>query len=406
MKILFVNPHFKIGGIATSLYNLIGELSENEDLQIDVISLNPYFDEKFKDVQQKVNVTSPFFLSLFFITKKEAQLQLNKPRLAFYYLIKTIGKFFGINTSRRFICKYYYSINKKKGYDVAISFSNDIPLKNANFGSNDFVQYAVEASKKIAFIHNDLDKLGISRDYILRRYKNFDGIVNVSKICKQDFEKLVSEFKHKSFLAHNFIDPSVIWKKGNEVLEIPSDINETSFITVARLDNTQKRIDRIINIARRLKENNHAFSWRILGNGPDLELLKNLAIEAGVEDKLKFMGFVQNPYPYVKSADCFVLTSDYEAQGMVLSESLILGTPVITTNFPASKEFVVDGENGFITEKSIEALYQKVEQVIINPALLKKISTNTGLEKGQAAAKKAIEELYAVIGYKQETKWS
>lgn len=399
MKILFVNQHFKIGGIAASLYNLIGELSENTDLQIDVISLNPYFDEKFKDLKQKVSVNSPFFMSLFFITRREAQIHLNKPQLISYYLIKTIGKLFGINSSRKYICKYYYSINKMMGYDVAISFSNDIPLNGANFGSNDFVEYAVEANKKIAFIHNDLDKLGISRDYILRRYKYFDRIVNVSESCKKDFEKLAPEYTDKSFLAHNFIDPKVIWKKGNELLKISFDKTETAFITVARLDNTQKRIDRIINIVSQLKENNYPFSWRILGNGQDLEYLKNLALEAEVDDKLTFMGFVQNPYPYVKLADCFVLSSDYEAQGMVLSESLILGTPVITTNFPASKEFVVDGENGFITEKSTEALYQKVEEVIRNPMLLKKMVTNTGLEKGKAAAKIALEEFYAVIDY-------
>ena len=398
MKILFVNPHFKIGGIATSLYNLIEKLTENKDLQINVISLNPYFDDKFEDLRHRVNVKSPFFLKLLFITKKEAQLNLNTLQLICYYLIKTPAKLAGIGPSRKFFSKYYYSINKTKDYDVAISFSNDIPLNGANFGSNDFVEYAVEANKKIAFIHNDLDKLGITRPYILKRYKNFDGIVNVSESCKKDFEKLVSEFTNKSFLVHNFIDPVVIWNKGNEFLKIPFDKSVTSFITIARLDNTQKRIDRIINIASRLKENDYSFSWCILGNGQDLEYLKNLALEARVDDKVTFMGFVQNPYPYLKSADCFVLTSDYEAQGMVLSASLILGTPVITTNFPASKEFVVDGENGFITEKSVEALYQKVEEVIRNPKLLEKISSNTGLEKGQAAAKKSLEEFHAIIG--------
>jgi glycosyltransferase involved in cell wall biosynthesis len=400
MKILFVNPHFKIGGIAASLYNLIGELSNNRDLQIDLISLNPYFNEKFKDVRQKVNVNSPFFLSLLFITKKEAQLHLNMLQFAFYVLIKAIAKLIGINTSRKLICQYYYSINKKEGYDAAISFSNDIPLNGANFGSNDFVEFAVASHKKIAYIHNDLDKLGVSREYILRRYRNFDGIVNVSESCKRDFEKRVPEFANKSFLSHNFIDPKIILEKGSELFEIPFDKTQISIITVARLDNTQKRIDRVIDISRRLKEKNHQFSWRILGDGQDFEYLKSLALEAKVDDKLTFMGFVQNPYPYMKSADCFVLASDFEAQGMVLSESLILGTPVITTNFPASKEFVVDGENGFITEKSVEALYQKVEQVITDPILLERISAKAGPESGQANAKKAVEEFYAVIGYK------
>jgi glycosyltransferase involved in cell wall biosynthesis len=95
-----------------------------------------------------------------------------------------------------------------------------------------------------------------------------------------------------------------------------------------------------------------------------------------------------------------VLTSDYEAQGMVLSESLILGTPVITTNFPAAREFVVDGENGFVVERSIDALYEKVEMVIKSPTLLKRMSSKSGLDKSQAEAKRALSEFYTVIGQK------
>jgi glycosyltransferase involved in cell wall biosynthesis len=400
MTILFVNPHFKIGGIAASLSNLIGELGKNKDLHIEIISLNPYFDKKFSGLQQNINITSPYVLKLLYINRKEAHIHLNMPQLGSYYLVKIIAILIGINAARRFFIKYIYSLKKTKKYDVAISFSNDIPLRGTNFGSNDFVEHAVKASKKIAFIHNDLDKLGITRDYILKRYKNFDSVVNVSKSCKEDFEKLAPEYKGKSFLAHNFIDPAVIWEKGNEPLKQAFDINETSFITVARLDNTQKRIDRIIDIAKRLKENGLSFSWRILGDGQDLEYLKNLAIDAGVGDKLTFLGFVQNPYPYVKLADCFVLTSDYEAQGMVLSESLILGTPVITTNFPASREFVVDGENGFVVERTIDALYEKIETVIKSPTLLKRMSSKSGLDKSQAEAKRALSEFYTVIGQK------
>ena len=111
MTILFVNPHFKIGGIAASLSNLIGELGKNKDLHIEIISLNPYFDKKFSGLQQNINITSPYVLKLLYINRKEAHIHLNMPQLGSYYLVKIIAILIGINAARRFFIKYIYSLN-------------------------------------------------------------------------------------------------------------------------------------------------------------------------------------------------------------------------------------------------------------------------------------------------------
>ncbi len=397
MKILFVNPHLKIGGIATSLYNLLGELRKNEALQIDLVVFNPYFDEKFKDVSKGIEVISPLLLRLLFISKREALNNLKWHQLIGYFLLKILAKVVGVNQLRCFAMKYTPLNFNKKEYDAAIAFSNDIPRTKANFGCNDFVEYAVRSKTKISFIHNDLDKLGIDRNYALKRYKFFNAVVNVSKSCKDHFERLAPEYVSKSYLAHNFMDPKIICDKGKQPLKNLFPEEEISLITVARLDNKQKRIDRIIEVAQVLQQEGMDFSWYILGDGPDLEYLKKLVIDKKIEEKVIFMGFVQNPYPYIKAADCFVLSSDYEAQGMVLSEALILGTPIISTDFPAAKEFVDDGVNGFIVDKSVKALYEKITLISKDKSILTKMKSELGIEKGSLYAKKALDEFYNLI---------
>lgn len=75
-------------------------------------------------------------------------------------------------------------------------------------------------------------------------------------------------------------------------------------------------------------------------------------VHYGLENKVHCEGFMNNPYPYVKFADCFVLSSRWEGLPNVLLESLFLGTPVAAFNcIPVIERIVQPGINGFLAEK-------------------------------------------------------
>ncbi|WP_310993441.1 glycosyltransferase [Aequorivita marina] len=400
MKILFVNPHLKMGGIANSLYNLLSELQKNNQYTLELVCFNPYFGEKFDSLNHTVKVHAPFFLKCLYISFKEAKKHLPWYLLAVYLLVKPISKVIGDKGSRKIAMRYFYgNWNKKTEYDAAISFSNDIPRTDAVLGANDFVLTSVKAKQKIAWIHNDLDKLGFTREYILERYRNFDKVVSVSKSCKEDFDGLAPEFAAKSYLVHNYIDPNVIIEKAKAFNPYLDKEDHVIFVTVARIENTQKRIDRIIKIAKELKEKQYAFKWYIIGDGPDLEALKTQATSYGLKNNMVFKGFQQNPYPYIKNADCFVLSSAYEAQGMVLSEAIMLSTPVITTDFPAAKEFVIANVNGEIVGNNTDALLRGVEAFIQNPDTLVKLRKQVEIENATnaIATNDSIEEFKLIL---------
>jgi glycosyltransferase involved in cell wall biosynthesis len=72
----------------------------------------------------------------------------------------------------------------------------------------------------------------------------------------------------------------------------------------------------------------------ILGEGPLEEKLTEQAQKLGLTQKVTFLGFQENPWPYLKHADLFLLPSRYEGTPNVLLEALALGTPVVASDCP------------------------------------------------------------------------
>ncbi|MES9981388.1 MAG: glycosyltransferase, partial [Candidatus Thiodiazotropha sp. 6PLUC5] len=81
----------------------------------------------------------------------------------------------------------------------------------------------------------------------------------------------------------------------------------------------------------------------ILGQGNKEAQLKKLAHESGVSDDFRLLGFVDNPYVYLKHAGLFVLSSLWEGSPNVLTEAMALGTPSVSTNCPSGPFEVTRG---------------------------------------------------------------
>ena len=92
-----------------------------------------------------------------------------------------------------------------------------------------------------------------------------------------------------------------------------------------------------------------------------IELVKNLKIE----EKVKFLGFQKNPYPWIKKASLFVHSSKFEGLPTVVIEALILEKLIVATDCPTGPKEILDkGRNGILTEignvKPISTSYEKM----------------------------------------------
>jgi len=80
-----------------------------------------------------------------------------------------------------------------------------------------------------------------------------------------------------------------------------------------------------------------------VGDGQGRNALLTLADELGVADRVILAGFRPDPTPFYKTADLFVLSSDYEGFGNVIVEALACGTPVVSTDSPSGPGEILEG---------------------------------------------------------------
>lgn len=80
-----------------------------------------------------------------------------------------------------------------------------------------------------------------------------------------------------------------------------------------------------------------------LGAGSGEVALRALAQELGIADRVIFAGFHPDPTPFYRTADLFVLSSDYEGFGNVIVEALASGTPVVSTDCPSGPSEILEG---------------------------------------------------------------
>lgn len=393
MKILIVNSHLETGGIRQSLLNLLENIKElNLDIDLQLLKYDESIIRKYEQLN-KVNVCKPIRLLNSYLTPFSKQKNiLNKIiKVIFWSLSKFIG-------NKKTIDLIMNLVRKKGEYDVAISFSNDIWASHVNGfcgGCNDYVIRKINANTKIAWIHNEPEKLGLTYEICKNTYKYFDYIVNVSFACKKKFDEIIPEYQYKSKVIYNMLDFERIRELSSK--ENPYKEQKIHIVTVARLDNQQKRIDRIIKCCEKLKlEGIINFKWHIVGDGPDGEWLKLLSKEKKTEDIITFEGKKDNPYTYMKYADVFVQTSDYEAYSMVLLESLAVERPIICTRYDSVAETVIDGKNGILIDKDEEKLFNIIKIIIQNPHLIKTMENYIKLNN--ISNERALQQFIDILG--------
>lgn len=234
--------------------------------------------------------------------------------------------------------------------------------------------------KKYAWIHNDVEKfnIGISNKEAIKTYNSVDKVICVSRDAKDIFCSKYRISTSKVEVIYNFIDEKTILKKAKE-FNVVNDV--FTFVNVAKMRD-QKRQDRLIEAAVYLKERGYEFKIQLIGDGPNLDKITQLVKERNVLDKVEVLGLKLNPYPYVKKADFFVLSSYMEGYGIVIKEALLLKTKVITTDVVGPREILKDGKYGIIVSNDDDSLKYIMEDVLIKKDKYKYLEKELNNYKG------------------------
>lgn len=363
-KILFVAQNFYIGGVQTSLVNLLKYLKKEykDEYEIDLFTFGK--GELISQLPEDINIFyGKTMLSLASAPFMKVISEKNPLHILLRIFLVLAVRIIGTDRLYRIMLK-----NQKKfsGYDTAVSYFDDVPDCFFNKGANLFVSDFVGCKERVAWVHNDPIKCGYDREHCLKSYKNFDRLICVSEAVRENLKKMLPEYTEKMSVCYNRVPEDEIKKSAEEY--IPFNRGEKlNIVTVCRIDNKQKRIDGIIEVCKRLKDENiNNFVWRIVGEGPDFKENKNLAEEKGISDVLEFSGPQINPYPYIKHSDLFALYSAYEGFPMVVEEARVFDKFIITTNYAAAKEQI---QNGYGTVcESDDEFYQTLKNIILDTA--------------------------------------
>ena len=136
----------------------------------------------------------------------------------------------------------------------------------------------------------------------------------------------------------------------------------------------QKAQKYLVDLAVELKKRKHNVKILIAGYGRLEAQLREYARSSGVEDRIVFMGFVDDMKSFLDSIDIFVLTSLWEGFGYVIVEAMANRRPVVAFNVSSNPEIIEDGKNGYlIPPYDIGLLSDRVVQLIENKRLRKQL---------------------------------
>ena len=303
MKILFVAQNFQLGGITTSLINMLRELSEAPELELAVFAFGdgPYKDRVPSNIQLYQGsrrlrlVATPFKKVLQSHNIIDVLL-----RVCSMMQVRIMG-------SDNFYRHLFKKEQKYDGYDICISYFDDMTGGYFNQGTLIYVADFVKADKKIAWSHTDPVSYHFNQEHYKCLLEKFDDFVCVSQAMKTRWQEFLDMPNKNIHVVHNFVQPKWVRQKGEEYSAFHTE-NVFNIVTVARIDNISKRIDRILKVCRLLLDNHvKDYIWRIVGEGPDMSACLEIIRQEGLENNVQMTGFCVNPYPYMKASQLFVL---------------------------------------------------------------------------------------------------
>lgn len=315
-KIIFIIESFIVGGAEKMLIDIVNHLNPNV-YDITVCSIYKY--SVYPNYERYFN--KPF-----------------KEHIHYKYIINNHKPFFYRLSSYiiNHFPSWFYKIMIGDKYDTVIAFYEGQPTH--------LIGSANIKGKKIAWLHTltEYSQKNKTNESLIDEkniYLAFDQIVAVSQAVLNSFQKTFTIPDTKTIVIYNSVDISAINKKSHEKISLPPSNGYPIFISVGRITQV-KGYDRIIRVASSLKKEGFSFSWWILGGGSnhEEENLKAAIQDHNLQNNIILLGHINNPYAFMRHADCYVSASYIEGLSISVLDAMALHLPVIASDIPANRE--------------------------------------------------------------------
>ena len=359
-NILFVVDERMMGGVSIVLEDILKNISL-KDKNVDLLILHDRGD-KLKDIPKEINIIygSKFF-DVIDIAPKELLSKKNIlgfiKKMYLSFLMKT-----GLIKNK--IRKERKKILTKE-YDVEIAFKYGFTSLFVIYGNS---------HKKINWLHCDCELNDPGKNYrkLFRKILPlFDSNVILCNSLKESFVNIYH--CDNIDVINNIIDSD---KVNNGIKGVQKNNKGILFVSVGRYS-SQKAYERLIEAFKMLKDDDllNDVHLDLYGSGPMEDELKNLVTTYQLENTVKINGAVNNPYKYMHQANMFILSSRDEGYPLVIIESLLSKTPVLSTDIKSAKEMLTT-KTGIITDNSTEGLYKALKKILLDRKQIDVLANN------------------------------
>ncbi len=235
-------------------------------------------------------------------------------------------------------------------------------------------------AKRIIFVHSDMQKEIAERHNqhkltIREAYRSYDNVAAVTKAMIDPIIKLGGK-KEKIVVVNNSFDNKRFLENASKPIEFQketrSSIHHTGgiegilsedalkLVSVGRYSSEKQHFMLIDAFDEYYKKNPNSYLIIIGGSGNLYSKTVRYANSKASSQNIACIWSVNNPMPIVSKCDLFVLSSKYEALGLVLFEADVANVPCICTEMDGPKE-IINRYGGTMVENSCEGIVKGIE---------------------------------------------
>ncbi len=220
-----------------------------------------------------------------------------------------------------------------------------------------------------------------------RLIPDYDGAVKLTRLG--DYPRHIKHFRHNDVIVPNTPGIAekcralgwtgrveVISNFAREVTPVPVDratldTPEDAFVVAgAGRFVRRKGFDTLVEAMAARPD---AWLW-LIGEGEKRAELEAQVAAAGLTDRTRFTGWVEEPLHYVAAADCFVMPSRHEPLGNVVLEAWAAGVPCVTTASEGPSWFASDGQDCLMVPiDDATAMAEAIGRVQADPGLAQRL---------------------------------
>lgn len=198
----------------------------------------------------------------------------------------------------------------------------------------------------------------------------FSKVIVVSDSIVNEY-MFSDKLKSKCLVLYNTINVQTVLEK------IMIDSNNYNFdcVYLGRLT-YPKNPERLISIMKHVVGKYPNEKLGIIGDGELINTIQSMIIKEHMENNIKIMGFMNNPYKVISQSKLMIICSRYEGTPMAALEAMALGIPIVSTPVDGLKNIIENGVQGFLSNDDA-VIAEYICNILLDDKLHERLSKNT-----------------------------